>query len=102
VYVKDLDRVAAFYTVVVGLALDARESDHLVLSVDAFQLILVRMPDAIARAIEVDDPPVRREDTPIKLVLPVTRLAAAREAAPATTPKATSRSLRSQRPSVGR
>jgi catechol 2,3-dioxygenase-like lactoylglutathione lyase family enzyme len=83
VYVKDLDRVAAFYAGVVGLVLDARESDHAVLRTDAFRLILVRMPDALAREIELGDPPVRREDTPIKLVLPVSSLAGARGAAPA-------------------
>ena len=83
VYVKDLDRVAAFYAGAVGLTLDARESDHAVLRADEFQLILVRMPDALARDVEVGDPPVRREDTPIKLVLPVSSLAGARDAAPA-------------------
>jgi len=44
VYVKDLDRVAAFYAGVVGLTLDARENDHAVLRADEFQLILVGMP----------------------------------------------------------
>ena len=75
--------VAAFYAGVAGLTLDARESDHAVLRADEFQLILVRMPDSLARDVEVGDPPVRREDTPIKLVLPVSSLAGARDAAPA-------------------
>jgi predicted enzyme related to lactoylglutathione lyase len=83
VYAKDLDRVSEFYESVAGLSVTAREATYVVLSGDGFRLIVVAVPHWLAMDIVISDPPTRREDTPIKLVLPVASLAAAREAAPA-------------------
>jgi predicted enzyme related to lactoylglutathione lyase len=83
VYAKDLDRVSAFYTAVAGLAFTARAATHVMLSGDGFRLIVVAVPGWLARDIVISDPPMRREDTPIKLVLPVASLRTARNAAPA-------------------
>jgi predicted enzyme related to lactoylglutathione lyase len=83
IYAKDLDRVSAFYESVAGLAVTARQATYVVLSGDGFRLFVVAVPHWLSRDIVIGDPPARREDTPIKLVLPVASLAAAREVAPA-------------------
>jgi predicted enzyme related to lactoylglutathione lyase len=45
------------------------------------QLVIVRVPRRIAESICIETPPVRREDTPIKLVFSVADINAARKAA---------------------
>ena len=57
------------------------EDDHVVLESPGFQLVVVAVAAHIAASIELVSPPVRREDTPIKLVFPVCCLGAARTAA---------------------
>lgn len=83
VYAKDLDRVSAYYEAVAGLAPGTRDATYAVLTGDGFRLIVVALPHWLARDIVISDPPARREDTPIKLVIPVVSLAAARDRAPA-------------------
>jgi len=80
-YVQDPGRVVPFYTEVVGLATAEQDDGYTVLACDGFRLVVVPMRAEVARAVEVADPPVVREDTPIKLVLPVASLADARERA---------------------
>jgi len=58
------------------------EADHVVLESPALQLVIVAIPAAIAAAIEIAEPPLRRTDTPIKLAFSVASLDAARKAAP--------------------
>jgi predicted enzyme related to lactoylglutathione lyase len=82
IYAKDLDRVSAFYESVAGLSIGAPEATYVVLTGDGFRLFVVALPHWLSRDIVISDPPARREDTPIKLVLPVASLAAARETAP--------------------
>ena len=83
VYAVAPQRLAAFYEAVAGLEIVHVEDDYVVLERGAFQLVVHGIPKAIAEAIEVTSPPVRREDAALKIVLPVASLAAAREAAPA-------------------
>ena len=80
-YVKDVKRVVAFYAGVVGLAVHHMADDHVVLESPIFQLVVIRIPRDIAAAIEIQDPPVRRERTPIKIAFNVERIADARAAA---------------------
>jgi len=82
VYAKDIARVSAFYAGVAGLRIAHSEDDHIVLESKGLQLVVVAIPERIASSIEIETPPVRREDTPIKLVLPVPSISAVRVAAP--------------------
>lgn len=82
-FAKDLPRVARFYEGVVGLAAVATESDHIVLELPHFQLVLHGIPQKIAASISITSPPQLREAVPVKLVFPVASLGAARAIAPA-------------------
>jgi len=81
VYAKDLARVSAFYAGVLGCRVAHSEVDHVVLESPAFQLVIVAIPAHIAGSIDVAEPPIRRSDTPIKLVFPVASIDTARLAA---------------------
>lgn len=78
-YAKDMQRLAAFYSAVAGLIEVQREHDFAVLENGATQLTIVAVPERIAAKIEIQVPPRRREETPIKLSFAVPRLDATRE-----------------------
>src|SRR5262245_21705256 len=80
-YAKDLRRLVAFYATVAGLKVQAIEEGFAVLGAVPSQLVIVRIPGHIAETIEIETPPVRREDTPIKLIFGVADFAAARQSA---------------------
>ena len=81
VYAKSIARVSAFYSGVVGLEVVYSEADHVVLESPVLQLVVVAIPEHIAASIELADPPIRRTDTPIKLVFTVASIGVARDAA---------------------
>jgi len=83
VYALDLDRMVAFYTRALGLAVEQRDEGFVVLACGDTSVTLVQVPPHIAEQFPVSDPPQRREDTPIKLSFAVPSIAAARAAAPA-------------------
>jgi predicted enzyme related to lactoylglutathione lyase len=78
VYAKDVQRLAAFYAQVAALRTVHSAADHVLLQGHGFQLVVHAIPNAIARDIHIATPPALREDTAIKLSLPVADLAAAR------------------------
>lgn len=78
-YVKQLERMTRFYAHCCGLETESGEADHVVMSSAGFQLVLVALPEAIARTIVLSNPPARRADTPIKLVFHVDSLLQIRE-----------------------
>lgn len=80
-YAKNLARVSRFYAQCCGLELVHSEEDHVVLESPAFQLVILAIPKAIADSISIATPPVRRENTPIKLVFPVASIDAVRRLA---------------------
>lgn len=80
-YAKSIDRVRPFYEQCCGLKLVHSQADHVVLESQAFQLVIVAIPAAIADSITIANPPLRREDTPIKLFFPVGNIDAVRELA---------------------
>src|SRR3954447_25363428 len=82
VYVQDLDRLVAFYAAL-GLEVAERTADFAVLTSPVLELALVVTPADLADPLPVADPPVRREDTPIKLSFPVRSIADLRAAVPA-------------------
>jgi catechol 2,3-dioxygenase-like lactoylglutathione lyase family enzyme len=84
VYVVDLERMTSFYADVLGLEVVEHDpGDVATLESGDVVLSLVRMPDEWAAAVEVGDPPTRREDVALKMSFPVASIAAARAAAAA-------------------
>lgn len=80
-YGKDVARLSAFYARVAGLTLVEGDATWSRLTAAGFELIVHAIPPAIAAGIVIASPPERREETPIKLLLPVADLATARAAA---------------------
>lgn len=77
-YAKNLDRLATFYAEVLSLRPVHREPGMVVLqSTDGLQLIVHAIPDAIAREIEISEPPQRRSEVALKFFFSVADLAVA-------------------------
>jgi catechol 2,3-dioxygenase-like lactoylglutathione lyase family enzyme len=66
VYAKDMPRVAAFYQRTLGLSELERDAGFMRLGGPTFEVVVVRMPEAIARTVDIATPPLLREDTPLK------------------------------------
>lgn len=81
VFAKDVAALARFYGAVADMAEVHADNDHTVLDQDSFQLVVHGIPPAIAQQIQITRPPQVREDTPIKLCLPVARIDEARRKA---------------------
>jgi predicted enzyme related to lactoylglutathione lyase len=79
-YAKDLAILRAFYQGVFQLEVEQSELDHVVLGSSTLQLVIVQVPASIASTIHIADPPVRRTETPVKLVFDVESISAARGA----------------------
>ena len=80
-FVKDMDRLVAFYRDVLELEPVSRAEDDenfVSLSAGGCQVSLHRIPSAIAESIVISDPPVRRASTPFKLSFYATDVEAAR------------------------
>jgi hypothetical protein len=77
-YAADLGRLRRFYEALCELQLAASHADHAALESTSFQLVIVQVPEHVARSFEVVSPPVRLEETPVKLVFPVADIAALR------------------------
>jgi predicted enzyme related to lactoylglutathione lyase len=74
-YVRDLTTMRGFYEACFGMsAEEPTETGFCVLAKPAFELSLVRVPGDVADAIEIEDPPRRRTESPVKLVFDVTDL----------------------------
>lgn len=70
IFAKDMDRMTAFYRDGLGLREipETRQEGWVELDAGGATLALHVIPEAIARDIEITDPPQARSDTPIKLV----------------------------------
>jgi hypothetical protein len=82
-FAKRLEHLAAFYRAVTGLAEVQRESDHVVLECDGFQLVVQAVPEQVAARIAIGEPPRVREDCALKPVFVVDSIVRARLAAEA-------------------
>lgn len=78
IFVKDLDRMTRFYRDAIGLAPRTPSDDWVELDAGGATLALHAIPAELARGITIADPPVAREETPMKLVFEVADLDAAR------------------------
>jgi predicted enzyme related to lactoylglutathione lyase len=79
-YVADVSRMSAFYQAVTGLDAGESDSDYAVLESPMYQLVLLATPLSTAGAV-ITDPPVIREDVPVKLVFVVPSIEGVRAAA---------------------
>ncbi|HEY1398396.1 VOC family protein [Roseateles sp.] len=70
-FAKQLERLAGFYAQVLSMPVAHKASDHVVLETASFELVIHAIPESIAAAIRIADPPEVREETPIKLMFPV-------------------------------
>src|SRR5215831_15271516 len=74
-FAKNLDRVAAFYSAVLGLTEANRADDHILLESPGFQLVVHRIPWRTSSAADVTNPPTRRATAAFKPVFFVPRIA---------------------------
>ena len=73
--------IASFYEQILGMRLHRAEQDHVVLEIDGFRLTVHKIPDVYAEGIRISVPPKIREDSAIKLSLPVANIASTRQTA---------------------
>jgi len=78
IFAKNVAQVVKFYEGVLSMSVVHRDSDHIVLNSEDFQLVIHAIPKQIADTIAIAVPPEIREDTAIKLCLPVSSIAEAR------------------------
>ena len=67
-FAKNLDRVATFYSVVLGLTEANRADDHILLESPGFQLVVHRITVGGAAAGDITAPPARRATAAFKPV----------------------------------
>lgn len=81
VYAKDAERVATFYAAVAGMVRLHETDELIVLESDDIQLLVHRIPAAIAARIVIASPPERRENSALKFFFTVASIEAARATA---------------------
>lgn len=81
IFVTDVIRMANFYQAVAEMQEVDRDQGHVVLDDGNFQLVIHGIPARIAASIVITEPPEIREETPIKICLPVASIAHARDRA---------------------
>ena len=78
-FARNLDRVATFYSVALGLTEANRADDHILLESPGFQLVVHRIPGGGSAADTVGTPPVRRASAAFKPVFFVPSIARLRQ-----------------------
>ncbi len=81
VYALDPDRVARFYSALLGIAVAESSEGFVVLACDDLELTVVRIREPLASDIVLADPVERREDTAVKPSFVVADLEASRRTA---------------------
>ena len=76
-YVKDVERISAFYQAVLGLPVRFSDERHQILGATDPALTIHAIPSDLAAEIEIRVPPVIREDQSIKILFSVASLAEA-------------------------
>jgi predicted enzyme related to lactoylglutathione lyase len=80
-YALDMEAISGFYAEIAGMEMLSQTAELTVLESPDMQLLVHRIPAAIAATISLSSPPVRREDTALKFFFTVPSLADAREKA---------------------
>ena len=81
-FVKDLQRVAVFYSGALGMKCTVSDEYHSVLICSGFQLIVHQIPKDMADGIVIEQPPKRRVWGAIRLDYPVQSIEESRRLAP--------------------
>jgi len=81
VFAKNIVRMARFYGEVAAMSTIHAAKDHVILETDCLQVVIHGIPKKIAASINITEPPFVRDQTAIKLCLPVRSIAAARRTA---------------------
>lgn len=81
IFAKDVPALAHFYCEVAEMAVVHSDKDKVVLDEHGFQLVIHGIPESIAETIIISTPPAVREETPIKICIPVSTIDAARSKA---------------------
>lgn len=80
-FAKDMDKMVSFYGSVLGLPrveTPDDSADFVSFEAGAVQLALHSIPEKYARGIEIADPPIAREGTPLKVAFGVDNVAQVR------------------------
>lgn len=79
-FAKDMERMTRFYRDALGLVVLPEESSEgwVVMETEGCRFALHAIPAPIASSIVIEEPPVARVETPIKLIFEVENLEAAR------------------------
>jgi predicted enzyme related to lactoylglutathione lyase len=80
-YAKNVELLVAFYETILSMSRIHASAELMVLESPDFQLIVHAMPPDIASTIVIQSPPVRREQTALKLFFTVSSLSEARSTA---------------------
>lgn len=77
-FAKDHRRVSSFYVQVCSARVTREDAEHADLDCGGFRLVVQRIPDAIAKAVVVSDPPRRRESGAVRLDFTIRDIAKSR------------------------
>jgi predicted enzyme related to lactoylglutathione lyase len=71
IFAKEVVALARFYREVAEMSEVHKDKDHIVLDEAGFQIVIHGIPKRSTETIEITTPPEVREETPIKICLPV-------------------------------
>lgn len=77
-FAKDHRKVWNFYVQALSARVTREDAEHADLHCDGFRLVVQRIPDAIAKAVIVTDPPRRRESGAVRLDFTIRDMAKSR------------------------
>lgn len=78
IFAKDVARLAAFYEQIFSLAVKYSSPDKVILETSTLLLVIHAIPTDVAASIQLSEPPLLRENSALKLILPVQSLAETR------------------------
>jgi predicted enzyme related to lactoylglutathione lyase len=81
IFAKDVVCIAKFYEEVIPMRVTHFEPHLIVLESATLQLVVHGIPARIAKSIKITSPPALRENTAIKIIIPVPSIDAVREKA---------------------
>ena len=81
IFAKNVDKIAEFYRELFALSEKIHDAGKVVLESDHFSVVVHGIPEEISEKIAISVPPELRENTSIKLYLPVISIAEARQKA---------------------
>lgn len=80
-FVKDLEKVAAFYSATFEMDVVLGDAEHSVLNCRSFELVVHQIPKYLADQIRIESPPHRRVEGAIRLNFPAQSIDKARQMA---------------------